>query len=189
MHNENLEQRFDVSRSPFVGATTLLRPIEVVDYDRLCQWWNDPSLHYLQHSRSFLRPRNDLKSQFMQWGDNSQPHQCGYGVALHSGELIGLVLAQGLHLPEKIATMAIMIGPEFQGNRYGVDALSVFTAYLFNEMGAHKIEVHVAAYNTRALKVYTSLGFEQEGQRRDGLFHNGCHYDQILLGLLRTRRK
>lgn len=56
--------------------------------------------------------------------------------------------------------------------------------YAFQELGMHKVELRVAAGNSRAVHVYQRLGFRVEGTRRAASFHAGAFHDEHLMGIL-----
>jgi RimJ/RimL family protein N-acetyltransferase len=56
--------------------------------------------------------------------------------------------------------------------------------YGFAEMGLHRIELAVFAYNTRAQALYRSLGFTEEGRRREVVLHDGIFHDEIVMSIL-----
>ena len=47
-----------------------------------------------------------------------------------------------------------------------------------------RVELTVHADNTRAIKLYESLGFEHEGRLRDFSFREGGYVDALLMGRL-----
>ena len=51
-------------------------------------------------------------------------------------------------------------------------------------MGLHRVELGVYAYNTRAHAIYRSLGFTEEGRRREVVLHDGVFHDEIIMSML-----
>lgn len=130
------------------------------------------------------RPATQVEDMFASWSRNDSPSAVGYAITNEADRLIGHVAVHGLTLPSRIGTLAILIGPEFQGSGYGKEAIEVILRLAFGEMGAHKIELQAWEFNTRALRLYASLGFVEEGRRRAAVFHAGKFYSQVQLGLL-----
>jgi len=79
-----------------------------------------------------------------------------------------------------------MSGHLDMGRGFGTDATRLAVRYGFREMGLHRIELHVLAYNERALAAYQRVGFVVEGRRRDAVFHDGRWHDEVLMAVLRS---
>ena len=59
----------------------------------------------------------------------------------------------------------------------------------FETLGLHRVDVKVAAYNTRALRCYGKCGFGREGVERDSFFVDGQWHDDVLMAVLREERE
>ena len=168
----------------FTGNRVRLRELRDSDLPALCSWWNTPEQAVLQQDRITLRPPESIASQFAAWSKNDAPTGFGYSITDTDGSLAGHVSAWGISMPERIATMAVVIGPDFQNRGIGREALRLALRLAFDELGAHKVELQTWSYNRRAIHLYTALGFTTEGCRRAAVYHRGEFHDQILFGLL-----
>jgi RimJ/RimL family protein N-acetyltransferase len=56
--------------------------------------------------------------------------------------------------------------------------------FAFHELGLHRIELDVFAFNSRAIGCYEKVGFQPEGTRRQALFHAGTYHDVHLMAML-----
>ncbi|WP_353650173.1 GNAT family protein [Nakamurella sp. A5-74] len=101
-----------------------------------------------------------------------------------SGELVGHVTLHGRHQPARIATFAIVMGPDHVGQGLGTEATRMMVRYGFEELGLHEIELQVWSYNRRAIRSYTKAGFVIEGERRAATFHAGAFHGETLMGIL-----
>lgn len=81
--------------------------------------------------------------------------------------------------------VGISIGPEFQGNGYGTDAMKVMLDFIFNYMNINKVKLQVFGYNKRAIHSYEKCGFLLEGTLREELFRFGKFHDIYLMGVIR----
>jgi len=54
------------------------------------------------------------------------------------------------------------------------------------ELGLHRIELEVLAFNARAIRCYLACGFRSEGIRREAELYPHGWQDLIVMGLLRT---
>ena len=53
----------------------------------------------------------------------------------------------------------------------------------------NRIHLSVLQINERAIKIYCSLGFSEEGRQRDAQFKNNRYIDVILMAILRSECK
>jgi RimJ/RimL family protein N-acetyltransferase len=86
---------------------------------------------------------------------------------------------------DRNADVNIVVGPPHQGRGYGTDAMRVLVRYGFLELGLHRIELKVFAFNERAVAAYTKAGFVLEGRRRQRVFHGGAFHDDLIMAVLR----
>ena len=68
----------------------------------------------------------------------------------------------------------------------GTAATAMIIDFAFDDLGLHRLELEVFAFNDRARHVYESLGFVEEGVRRDALWQDGAFHDSILMSVLAT---
>ena len=87
------------------------------------------------------------------------------------------ITAFNLSMPEMIATVGILVGPEYQGKGYGSEAMRKAIRICFEELNAHKVELNVFSYNENAIKMYEKVGFVLEGRRRAASYHRGQIYE------------
>ncbi|KAM7183690.1 Acyl-CoA N-acyltransferase [Naviculisporaceae sp. PSN 640] len=71
-----------------------------------------------------------------------------------------------------------------RGKGYGAEAINWVLDWGFRHGGYHRIGLTAFSYNTRALKLYRSLGFVEEGRIRESMYHNRKRYDEIMFGML-----
>lgn len=102
-----------------------------------------------------------------------------------SGEVIGecnfsnIVLGafQACHLGYSLAATA-------QGQGLMSEALRMAIAYVFEELGLHRIMANYRPENERSARVLAGLGFEREGFARSYLRINGQWADHVLTALI-----
>ncbi len=68
---------------------------------------------------------------------------------------------------------------------YGSEATRMMVDYGFNTVNLNRIQLHVAAENKGAVKVYERTGFKIEGTLREAMYHDGRYCDFYLMGLIR----
>ena len=81
--------------------------------------------------------------------------------------------------------MSVVIGEkDMWGKGYGTETGHLLLQYAFNELGFHRVAVGAVAFNTRALRFWTKLGFQQEGVQRDGYYCDNQYSDFVLMSIL-----
>ncbi|WP_019422603.1 GNAT family N-acetyltransferase [Paenibacillus profundus] len=104
-----------------------------------------------------------------------------------SDQPIGITSLISIDFKNRNAELIIDIGePDYWGKGYGQEALGLLLRYAFMELNLHRISLRVFDFNTRALKLYEKLGFQQEGMSREALFRNGAWHHIIHMGLLQS---
>jgi RimJ/RimL family protein N-acetyltransferase len=100
-------------------------------------------------------------------------------------EIIGLFQITEIEWPHLVAWFSIGIGdPDARGKGYGTEALSLGTRFAFDDLNLHRLQLSVFAYNERAIRLYTRLGFTHEGTYREYLQRDGRRHDMLLYGML-----
>lgn len=166
------------------GERVSLRPATDEDFATLATWWQSPDWAVLQTDAVRPQPEGDLIEKFRGWSRNDSPGAVGFSVVDTDGVFAGHAVLYGAGLPARIATYAVVLGPDFTGRGLGVDVTRLMVRYGFEEMALNKIELTVWAFNTRAIRAYEKAGFAQEGVRRQAAFHGGKFHDQVNMGML-----
>lgn len=74
-----------------------------------------------------------------------------------------------------------------QGKGYISEAVRRMVAFLFDELGATRLEIHTKANNTRSIRVAERCGFTKEAHLRQRTRTNeGFVVDVVIFGLLRS---
>jgi RimJ/RimL family protein N-acetyltransferase len=85
-----------------------------------------------------------------------------------------------------MAEFAILIGDRSTwGHGLGRTCTKFAIDYAFRELNLNRVYLSVLATNERAIRLYQSLGFLDEGRLRAAQFKNGQRIDVILMALLR----
>ncbi len=73
-----------------------------------------------------------------------------------------------------------------RGHGLGREVTRLVLSWAFGELGAHRVQLEVLAFNRRAINCYLACGFRQEGIRREAeLYPDGWH-DMIQMAVLRS---
>ena len=118
-------------------------------------------------------------------GRPPEPGEYGWAVE-HGGHCIGgasLRVEAGQHR----ATYAVgLFVAGLRGQGLGREITRQVLAWGFGELGLHRIELEVLAFNIRAIRCYLACGFRSEGVRREAELYPAGWQDLIAMGLLRS---
>ncbi|MDP9311394.1 MAG: GNAT family N-acetyltransferase [Chloroflexota bacterium] len=140
----------------------IVRPWQRADLERMAAWprfpdpldavWNWP--HLLQaHGTAdlfFLTRAHD-------------PCRQEWTITTQAGQVIGHLGIRAIQQAERQAQLGIGLGYPFLQQGYGTEALRAFLHAFFGAMGFQTLRLEVAAYNSRARRVYHRLGFREVG--------------------------
>lgn len=104
------------------------------------------------------------------------------------GICVGEVVLNDLSEADLSCNFRILIGAEGRNRGIGSDATRMILDYAFTSTPLHRVELEVYEFNPRAIRVYKSCGFIEEGRRREALRFDGHFIDSILMSVLRSER-
>ncbi len=81
-------------------------------------------------------------------------------------------------------TLGIGLAPEHRGKGYGREALNWAIDWGFNHAGLHRVALSTFEYNERAIRLYKSLGFVEEGRERKAMFFERKWWDVVCFSIL-----
>lgn len=84
------------------------------------------------------------------------------------------------------AEIGITLLKEHQGKGYGREAINWMLDWGFKHAGLHTIGITTASFNPKAIHLYESMGFVQEGRRRGTIWQNRGWHDLIEFGMTET---
>jgi RimJ/RimL family protein N-acetyltransferase len=115
----------------------------------------------------------------------AEPASFGRFVVEADGEPAGML---GFHVVNERSRIArlerLAIHPRFRGRRLADDAARVFQRLLFAELGFHRLELEIYAFNERACAHAERAGFVREGRKRRAYLYDGEWVDTVLYALL-----
>ncbi len=102
-----------------------------------------------------------------------------------SGRWAGEVVLNNLDRANRSCGFRILLGSAaFRDRGLGTEASRLVLAHAFEQVGVHRVELQVYAFNPRAKHVYDKLGFRYEGTRRQALRWDGQWIDSYLMAIL-----
>ena len=150
------------------------------------KWRNNPNVNiYIGHEigqkttlakekKWFADYQKDKKKKFFTICDQSTP--------------IGWMGLTNISKVNQNAEIFIAIGEDnYHGKGIGKIALNWIIDYGFSKLNLHKINLSVYEYNPRAIRLYQSLGFINEGDMQDEVFFDGKFHKLLLMALFNSK--
>ena len=101
------------------------------------------------------------------------------------GERAGTMRFHRTNNRSRIAHLGgLAVHPDFRGRRLADDAALLLVRHLFDELGYHRVELEIYAFNDRAIAHAERIGFVREGIRRSAYRRDDGWVDGVMFGLL-----
>jgi RimJ/RimL family protein N-acetyltransferase len=169
--------------------TVLLRKLEPEDAPNLYRYRNDPHVtrglggfssgYSLQAIKDWIERRSE-SSQDLLWAIADQESNICLG---HAGLY---------HVDHRVraSEFGILIGDSSRwGKGIGREVTSAILTYGFDELNMNRVELSVLQSNAPAIRLYQSLGFVEEGVKRQAQYRAGEYLDVVMMSILRSERK
>ena len=164
---------------------TRLRPLRKEDSEILYRWAVDRDL--VTQSRNY-RPISNVEHQlWFEGATRASDHTYMFMIEdVCAQHPIGTCQLTGINWIYRSAELRIRIGDgEFQGKGHGENAIKILLHFAFNDLNLNRVSLSVFKTNERAIRVYTKVGFLEEGILRNAAYIDGKYVDIILMAILR----
>ena len=160
------------------GKHVQLRRVEPSDYPAIQEWQNDPEVFYwMDYERAFSL--EDIRQ--------SEEHAVTEGhpfVIVAEGRAIGRIGLNNFRPRDEMASLYIFVGDrDVRGKGYGIDALMALIAYGFDALNLRKIELWTLAHNERAIRMYKSAGFVEDGRIPERSYKEDRWADHLVMSI------
>jgi RimJ/RimL family protein N-acetyltransferase len=163
--------------------TVVLRRARADDADFLLELMTDDDV------RPYLGPRTpgDREGVLAEIGRSErEPAAFGRFVLEVDGERAGAVGFHVEHEASRIARLErLAVHPRHRGQRISDEAARLVQRLLLEELGYHRLELEIYAFNERACAHAERSGFVREGVKRQAYLKDGRWVDTVLFSLLR----
>src|SRR5690625_1785728 len=173
----------------FNGERVRLRKMSIEDVSIYHKWRNDievmqftnPSLDIFTYADTEKFINSIIESH------NSK----GYMIEeVKTGKPIGVTSLINIDYGNRNAECIIDIGDkDYWGKGFGRESFKLLLDFAFKELNLHKVYLRVFSFNERAINLYNSFGFGEEGKLQEQLYRNGAWHDIIFMGLLKRNYK
>ena len=115
----------------------------------------------------------------------AEPDACGVFVIEVDGAPAGTMSFERANLRSRIANLrGFALDPPVRGRGVAREATRLLQHHLMNDLGFHRLQLEVYAFNERALAHAERCGFTREGVRRKAYWRNEEWVDGVLFGLV-----
>jgi RimJ/RimL family protein N-acetyltransferase len=117
---------------------------------------------------------------------DAEPQRYGRFVIEYDGDVCGSLGFEVANERSKIAHLErLAVHPELRGRGIADEAARQFQRHLLFDLGYHRLQLEIYAFNERAIAHAERVGFVREGVRRKAYLRHGDWQDAVLFGLLR----
>ena len=171
------------------GERVTLRPMTNADASALMRWGNEPDFAWFQWGRNGGRWKDEAAAR--EWMDRFAERDGKLFAIEHEGRAIGQANYRDWQPKAKSAEIGVGIGePALWSKGLGREALRLLVRHLVDDLGAHRINLHVLAYNDRAISSYRAAGFDVEGVERDAVMTDrGFYADDVAMAYIAGRTR
>ncbi len=114
--------------------------------------------------------------------DGPDPHH--WAIEL-DGRFVGTARLHSVDETDRRARYALgILDRGVWGRGVGRQVTRMVLDFGFEQLGLHRIDLRVLAFNERALRCYRSCGFTEEGRERESAFVDGAWHDDVIMGIL-----
>ena len=162
-----------------------LRPLAESDVDHIMTWVNDPEIigniaafsghaftrdDELAYIRRTLASKTDVVFSIEESG---------------TGRYLGQTGIHQIHDRSKVGRLACIVAARGDhGRGFGTGAIRLVLDHAFDVLGLHKMWLMVFRHNERGRRIYTKMGFLEEGILREEYWHQGGWFDMVRMSML-----
>ena len=176
----------DFSVKPVLrGERALLRPFTEEDVPVMARILSDPEVVRLTGSPEEEFGLDRLRAWYGSRNDQTDRLDLGI-VDRASGELVGEAVLNDWDEPNRNCSFRILIGPGGRDRGLGTEAVRLMVGHAFEQLGLHRVSLHVLAHNPRARRAYEKAGFVAEGVNRQSVWQwqSGEWIDEVRMSIL-----
>lgn len=162
-----------------------LRPLEPRDLDALYRIKNDPEVTKWLGGFSTGYAMADL----VEWLESHRGRrdEVLWAIAQTDSDVcVGHVGLYNIDHRVRVADYGILLSPAVWGKGLGTACTKFAVEYGFGDLNLNRLQLQVLASNERAVRLYRSLRFKEEGRLRQAQYKRGKYIDVLLMGLLRS---
>lgn len=160
------------------GKLVTLRRSEPRDYEAIRAWQNDPVVfRWMDYVRPFSL--DDIKESEERAAQEGHPF-----IIEVDGKPLGRIGLNNFRPRDRMASIYIFVGDRAMwGKGYGRDAMMALLVHAFDTVNLRQVELWTLADNERAIHMYKSCGFVEDGRLRDRSWIEGHYIDHLVMSI------
>jgi RimJ/RimL family protein N-acetyltransferase len=169
------------------GAQTVLRPFEQADIEARTRLGQDADINRMFGGVPTWTGVRELTEEAASgWYDHVTTDGNPFHWAIEvDGGFIGTARLHGLDEHDRRARYAIgILDGSLLGRGLGQDVTLSVLKFAFEDLGLHRVELRVLAFNERAIGCYRRCGFIEEGRERESVRIGDEWHDDVIMGVL-----
>ena len=148
-----------------------LQPFGTEDFDRLIGWIESPEDLLQWAGPAYTHPldREQLEANFQQ-SLGEKPIRLIYKVLdSDTGSVVGHIELGNIDPRNRSVRISrVLVGDiSYRGKGIGTEIVEKALKVVFEDLGMHRVELVVFDFNSPAIRLYTKLGFVEEGRLRE----------------------
>ena len=167
------------------GENIFLRALEPEDLEFIHEVENDESIWEISNTQT---PYSKfLIKQYLEQAhkDIFEVKQLRLVISSYNNESLGLIDIFDFDFKNSRAGIGVLIkNAENRGRGYGSEALELLSDYSFTHLGLHQLYCNISEDNKASIKLFTNLGFEKIGLKKDWNYSNGSFKNEYLFQLI-----
>lgn len=152
--------------------------------DKYVDWMNDPKvIEYLESGGDYTLEKLNYYLKEVE-----KRAQFFWAISIkETGVHVGNIKIDPIHPIHQYGEFGILIGDRnFWGKGIAKEASKIVLEYCFKTLSLRKINLGVLSNNTKAIKLYKTLGFEQEGYFKNHVKHKNEFIDIIRMAIFNS---
>lgn len=151
------------------------------DAPAMLRWGANEEFAWFQWGRVPVRWQDEASA--VEWMGRFAMRDGALFAIEHEGRPVGFANYREWQPKARSAEVGIGIGePALWGRGLGREALCLLLRHLVGDLGAHRVTLHVLAFNDRAINAYKAAGFEVEGVEHDAVMTDrGVYADDVAM--------
>lgn len=164
------------------GKYVRLRSFEKADLEACKKWINDPEI-----ARAVLRVLPVSMHEHIQWYEKiiSEKNRVTFAIeTTKNKQYIGNIGLTNIDWRNRKGNLWVYLDKKVWSRGYGKEAIVLLVEYAFKSLNLNKIYLDVGVFNEKAVRLYRSAGFKEEGILREDVYIDGHYRDVVRMSML-----
>lgn len=97
---------------------------------------------------------------------------------------VGMIDLFDFEPKHKRVGVGILVSPQFENKGYATEALKLLIEYTKNYLDTHQLYANITEENRKSIQLFTKLGFQKVGVKKDWIYTNGTFKNELLYQLI-----